>query len=198
MNYPPMLKNEKAHDYATRNNLSQQVVLEAVMNNQIPIEGGPLPTPVIPVAATPLTTEPESRQTPEQRREEWRRLYREGNSIAEIAAKTGVSYPTVYQWLVKEGLHAPNSHSPRTNDANTLAVESLDEEEAKLKAQLTAIQHRKQLLAEAKMLHVEPREDGGAIVKKEGNVVVLTRDEVHELANKLTDLLPTPEVEQQV
>jgi hypothetical protein len=229
MNYPPMLKNEKAYDYAIRNNLMQKAVIEALLNNEIPIEGEPLPAqpaqpakPVITVAAStpaaPVTTEkPDSAQaegafSPKQRQEkwqqlhqdwdrlheQWRQLHREGNSINQIAAKTGAKYVQVYKFLVDNGLHQPGTRSaPRTNGIDKLALENLDDEEAKLHAQLAAVQRKKQLLAEAKMLHVEPT-DGGAVIKKEGNVVVLTHDEINQLVTKLTDLLTAPEVEQQV
>src|SRR5690242_755189 len=103
-NYPLMRKDETPQAYARRHNLNVQAVFEALRKNEILIEGAPAPAPPTieapqPVIAPAIASESE---TPKQRREEWRTLHREGNSIGDIAAKSGVSYTTVYQFLVKE------------------------------------------------------------------------------------------------
>jgi hypothetical protein len=117
-------------------------------------------------------------------------------SIRRTARKFEVEYQLVHTFLTEIGLHKPSrirseagrlawQNSQKANAEPT--VESLSSEEEKTKAQLAAIQAKKQALIEAKALKIKDTIDNdGVIIRKEGSTLVLAYDDAFELVDKLT------------
>jgi hypothetical protein len=117
-------------------------------------------------------------------------------AVKRTARKFDVEYSLVRTFLVEIGLHKTNrnrseagrlawQNSQKANAEPT--VESLSSEEEKAKAQLAAIQAKKQALIEAKALKVKDTVDkDGVIIRKEGGTLVLAYADAFELVDVLT------------
>jgi hypothetical protein len=117
-------------------------------------------------------------------------------AVARMAQKFEVKYPLVRIFLIETGLHKTSQvrsdagRRARQNVQKANApptVESLSSEEEQAKAQLAAIQAKKQALIDAKALTIKDTIDkNGVIIRKEGYTLVLSYDDAFELVDKLT------------
>jgi hypothetical protein len=117
-------------------------------------------------------------------------------AVMRVARKFEVEYSLVRIFLIETGLHKTSQarsdagrrawqNVQKANAAPT--VESLSSEEEQVKAQLAALQAKKQALIDAKALKVSDTIDkNGVIIRKEGYTLVLAYDDAFELVDRLT------------
>ena len=121
------------------------------------------------------------------------RLYKEGKTMPQIASITGVPHPSVRYILIKLGHFRPTRMSSTSHIPAWVkkppSVEVLDEEEARLAAQLESIRKRKELLIEAKRLKIEVSSEF-LLIRKEGNTLQLSFAEAADMVKGILDVHP--------
>jgi len=125
-----------------------------------------------------------------------RDLYHAGNGrhgvIADIARELDIPYTLIHTFLMSTGVHKTNPHRVESAKVRWSAgsIEGLTAEEEALESKLREIQAKKQALIDAKALKITNTVDNnGVIIRKEGNTLVLSFEDAHDLVAKLTAYL---------
>ena len=137
---------------------------------------------------TPKRRTGETRGATGETRELVRALVAKGKDRLAMAEELGVSLACVdyhQRKLQEEGNPKPKPSQP----VSGISIGSLDDEEAALRAQLEAVQRKKQILIEAKRLKVDLINNNHSIlIQKEGERMVLPFEERDRLIEMLMDL----------
>jgi hypothetical protein len=117
-------------------------------------------------------------------RQRCKMLRQQSMALREISEKTGIKEMTIRNWF---------SHDATMTGSKALSVDSIEEQEKMLKAQLASLERQKQVLIEAKALKLSPCWDGkGILISKEGERMGLKLEDARELVSKLEKYLTSP------
>jgi hypothetical protein len=125
-------------------------------------------------------------------------------AISRVARKVDAPYHSVFTFLTETGIHEVNPRlserskkAQRRPDREPPTLETISAEERELRAkqqeieaQLADIEHKRQAYIEVHSLKITHTVDhNGVILRKEGNVLVLSYDDAYDMVDKLQAFL---------